>query len=247
MATEPDAKRPRLNFSEESEDGGPAQVAIDPKIAQYAMTASNRKLLSEQCGMRLVTWDASSGMASLYGSAEQVKACARVIARVASHCSWGISEDKVSRIIKPRKVEAVVIRLAPLIETLPSFEKRLTTAIRQLTIGKEKGTNDLAIPDATISRQHCILEFDVSKGAVYIVDSSTNGTFLNGTRLPAKMSGKVILSHGDEILFKDSISNPEQDFGWMVNIDERIVKEEVNLTSHVPRRIIPPPTYVNPK
>ena len=36
-----------------------------------------------------------------------------------------------------------------------------------------------------------------------IIDCSTNGTYLNGLRLPPKTTGKVLLSHGDELLLQD--------------------------------------------
>lgn len=114
--------------------------------------------------------------------------------------------------------------------------KKLTAGNCQLTIGKEKGTNDLAIQDGAISRKHCIIEFDVNKGAVYVIDASTNGTFLNGIRLPAKMSGKVMLSHGDDLVLKDAKVDPAQEFGWVINITELWEGKEIILQA--PRRLL---------
>merc|ERR1719330_2086020 len=82
-------------------------------------------------------------------------------------------------------------------------------------MGKDK-VNDAIIMDEHISRQHCPLELDTAKGAVYIVDLSTNGTFLNGKRLPSKRQGKVMLSHGDSLMLKDPLQDPG--FGYIVNI-----------------------------
>lgn len=229
MAEEPEAKRVRLDPSER----GSKEIAIDPQVAQHLMTPKNLKLLLEVCGTEL-NYNAHNGMADIFGSPEQVKACVKVLARIQSHCSWGANEDKVSRIIKPKKVEAVLVRLSPM-GVLPSIQKRLNESTTQLTIGKEK-TNDLVIPDPHVSRQHCLIEFDITKGAVYIIDMSTNGSFLNNNRLPTKMSGKVILSHADDLVIKDQEKDPAREFGWIVNIEEIAVKEEVVLKA--PRRLL---------
>lgn len=52
-----------------------------------------------------------------------------------------------------------------------------------LAIGRQPtGTNKIAIPEVKgLSRQHASI--DSSEGAIYITDSSTNGTFVNGKRL----------------------------------------------------------------
>lgn len=231
MTYEPEAKRARLDPDRAGPTGN---IPLSPKIAAHVMTLQNKKLLLEQCGTT-VEWDATTEKALLWGSSEQVKSCIRVLNRISSHCTWGSSEDKVSRIIKPRKVEAVLVRLSPM-GRLPSHEKRLTASTPQLTIGKEKGANDVFVADNAVSRQHCILEFDLSKGAVYVLDTSTNGTYLNGVRLPQKMTGKVILSHGDDLVLKDLKTDPAQEFGWIVNIEEITVGKEVILQA--PRRLL---------
>ena len=95
---------------------------------------------------------------------------------------------------------------------------------------------DVCVKDDLVSRQHCILELDVQRGAVYIIDTSTNGTFLNGTALPAKSSSKVLLSHGDDLVLKGPQHDPNREFGWVVNISEMVVKEQEELQA--PRRIV---------
>merc|ERR1711948_51867 len=120
--------------------------------------------------------------------------------------------------------------------TLRSFEKTLNLSSPIVSIGKEK-TNDLVINDPIISRVHVVLELDPDRGAVYAIDCSTNGTFLNGVRLPSKTVGKVLIQHGDELLFKDPATG-EQEFGYIVNIQEMNVKDETKLTA--PRRILTP-------
>merc|ERR1712060_568360 len=88
---------------------------------------------------------------------------------------------------------------------------------KKLTLGKGS-ENDVVIPDELVSRRHCELEFH--KGCVYVCDVSTNGTFLNGRRLPQKKGSKnkVLVTHGDELLFK----SPDRDgeFGYMVNLKQ---------------------------
>merc|ERR1711948_159330 len=108
--------------------------------------------------------------------------------------------------------------------TLRSFEKTLNLSSPIVSIGKEK-TNDLVINDPIISRVHVVLELDPDRGAVYAIDCSTNGTFLNGIRLPSKQLGKVLISHGDDLTFKDPASG-DQEFGYVVNLNDLHVKAD---------------------
>mmetsp|Transcript_18125 Transcript_18125/g.58737 ORF Transcript_18125/g.58737 Transcript_18125/m.58737 type:complete len:108 (+) Transcript_18125:206-529(+) len=94
----------------------------------------------------------------------------------------------------------------------------LTEGRPQMSIGSE-ASNTLRIKGATVSRTHAVVELEQRKGAVYVCDMSTNGTFLNGRRLPPKASGKVMLSHGDELLFQDPTAPGGHEFGYMVNIE----------------------------
>merc|ERR1711920_21675 len=96
-------------------------------------------------------------------------------------------------------------------------EKMFGAKETKMTIGKDK-KNDVVITDQVVSRQHCCLSFDEGKGAVYVTDLSTNGTFLNGTRLPSKKLGKVLLSHGDELLLHNPASS-NAEFGYIVNLN----------------------------
>merc|ERR1712113_1031962 len=120
--------------------------------------------------------------------------------------------------------------------TLRSAQKTLNAATPMMSIGKDK-QNDVSINDPIISRQHCVLELDPDRGSVYAIDCSTNGTFLNGIRLPSKTVGKVLLSHGDELLLKDPTSG-EQEFGYIVNLNELNVRPHVKLEA--PRRLLTP-------
>lgn len=229
---EPRVQTTAMDFSKLSRDVDPTVVEVQRELVEYLMTTEHRKLLMEETGAN-VEWAPGEAKVLLTGSAEQVKKAQRLLARVMMHCRWGYSEAKVRRLLKPRGVESVKLRLSPM-NTLRPFQKSLSSSAPVLTIGKEK-TNDAVINDALISRQHCLLELDEDRGAVYILDCSTNGTFLNGTRLPSKTVGKVMLSHGDEVLLKDP-GGGDQEFGYIVNIEELHVREEVKLEA--PRRLL---------
>ena len=58
------------------------------------------------------------------------------------------------------------------------------------------------------------IELDIERRGVYVIDASTNGTFLNGRKLPPKQSAKVLLIHGDEL----NLHGPTSEFGFMVNL-----------------------------
>jgi len=205
---------------------------IPKGLVDCLMTPEHRQLLTEETGA-CAEWAPDEGKVLLTGSAEQVKRAQRLLSRVTTHCHWGKSETKVRRLLKPKIVESVQCRLSPM-NTLRPAEKLLSGSRPLLTIGKDKG-NDAVIQDALVSRAHCVVELDAERGAVYILDCSTNGTFLNGIRLPSKQLGKVLLSHGDELLLKDPLSG-EQEFGYIVNLNELHVRPDVKLEA--PRRLL---------
>lgn len=192
-------------------------VKIPDKIQGAFMTVGNKELLAEQSGC---TVEFDKGKVLLWGSPEQINVAQQSVKRVSTHCMWGVSEDKIARILKPKSLDGVKIVMSPMGVNLKPFERSLSMKQLQVSIGKDKKINHLAINDAQVSRQHCIIELDLQRGAVYVMDMSTNGTFLNGTRLPGKGSGKVLLSHGDDLVFKDRIHDPSSDFGYIINIIE---------------------------
>eukprot|EP00747_Dinoflagellata_sp_TGD_P130839 gnl/TRDRNA2_/TRDRNA2_174884_c0_seq11.p1 gnl/TRDRNA2_/TRDRNA2_174884_c0~~gnl/TRDRNA2_/TRDRNA2_174884_c0_seq11.p1 ORF type:complete len:295 (-),score=50.46 gnl/TRDRNA2_/TRDRNA2_174884_c0_seq11:150-1034(-) len=212
--------------------GPSTSLRVPKEIVAHLMTEQSRELLKKQCGAD-VEWDLDDCTVLFYGSADQQNAAMRLVQRVSTHCLWGSSEDKVMRLLKPKHAESVLVRLSPMINTLKPAEKMLSGAEGRttLTIGKEK-TNDVQIKDPIISRQHCVLEFDPVRGSVYAIEYSTNGTFLNGKRLPPRTSGKVLLSHGDEMMFKDPATNRQVEFGYVININEIAVKVEADMGSY---------------
>lgn len=196
------------------------------------MTPEHRRMLAEESGSG-VEWAPGKAKVLLTGSAEQVKRAERLLARVMMHSRWGYSEAKVGRLLKPRKAHSVLCRLSPM-NTLKALERVMSPQQPMISIGKDK-SNDVTIRDALISREHCVLELDEERGAVYVLDCSTNGTFLNGVRLPKQTVGKVLLSHGDELLLKDPASGGHE-FGYIVNLNELSMKPETKLEP--PRRIL---------
>lgn len=197
--------------------GQSADVTIEPEaLVEYLMMPQHQRLVSEDTGADL-EWFPAQNLVRLSGSAEQVKSAQRLLARVMVHCRWGCSESKTKRLLRPPKVDSIFCRLSPM-NTLTPVEKALSIAEPVLTIGKDK-SNSAVVNDALVSRVHVRLEFDAKKGGVYVADCSTNGTFLNGVRLPQRKAGSVLLSHGDELLLKDPAGG-DAEFGYMVNLKD---------------------------
>lgn len=98
-----------------------------------------------------------------------------------------------------------------LVLVLPDGSKRFVVrpqvSVRGMTIGRQGG-NDLVKPDVDltelnageygVSRIHATFLYDGRTHTLYVADlGSTNGTVLNGMRLPPKM--RTVLRHGDEL------------------------------------------------
>jgi len=228
---EPRVQTTPMDFSRMTQQTPVKSVPIPKELAQYLMTPEHRQILTEESGAD-VEWAPDEGQVDLRGSAEQVKKAQRILQRVVTHCHWGRSEDKVKRLLRPEILESVVVRLSPM-NTLRPAEKILNMG-NTMSIGKDK-TCDTVIPEAVVSRVHCILELDQERGAVYILDCSTNGTFLNGRRLPGKQAGKVLLSHGDELLLKYP-NTGDGEYGYIVNLNVLHTRANVKLVA--PRRLL---------
>lgn len=229
---EPSVETKRMDFTRLSRTAPSRAVPVPKDLVEYLMTPEHRQLLTEESGAD-VEWVPDDRQVDLRGSAEQVRRATRLIQRVVMHTRWGKSDEKVRRLLRPRIIESTICRLSPM-NTLRPIEKLLSGPSPLLSIGKDR-QNDAVIPDPIISRHHCIIELDSERGAVYAIDCSTNGTYLNGLRLPSKHAGKVLLSHGDELLFKDPGAG-EPEFGYIVNLNELHVRAETRLEA--PRRLL---------
>jgi len=226
-----------MSFSKMSQDGQQSRdVSVGKRLVEHLMTPEHRQLLTEETGAE-GEWVPEEAKVKLQGSAEQLKRAGRLLARVEMHCHWGSSESKVRRLLRRQQVQSVLCRLSPMtVDKLFPAEKMFGGKETKMSIGKDK-RNDVVIQDSVVSRHHCLLSFDAAKGAVYVTDLSTNGTFLNGTRLPSKKLGKVLLSHGDELLLKDP-KQGDMEFGYICNLKEVRVRPDVKLDA--PRRLIAP-------
>jgi len=205
-------------------DAGPDRVerklAIPEAQIPYVMTVATKQAISEATGAE-IQWEPPC--TRIIGTGVQAAKAEKMLLRVTKHCLWGASGEKVAALLRPfreggEKNEASIrLRLTPM-SNLKAFELALTGAKRTVKVGKG-AENDIVVPDALVSRKHCVLSFERHSGSLYVYDHSTNGTFLNGKRLPGKKSGKVILMHGDELLLK----NPEHgdgEFGYIVNVQQ---------------------------
>ncbi|CAJ1352071.1 unnamed protein product [Effrenium voratum] len=181
------------------------------------MTPSTRELLLEVTGAYDIEWVKQKRSIQVTGTAAQLEKAEKALQRVVAHCNWGATEAKIRSILRPRlDYKSARIRLASMAPTLKDFTKTLTSDKATFSIGTDP-TSALRVKGPLVSRSHAVVEFQPDKGSVYVVDTSTNGTFLNGKRLPPKASAKVMLSHGDELLLQDPSQGAE--FGYMVNVE----------------------------
>jgi len=150
--------------------------------------------------------------------------------RIAYHCQWGCSTAKVGALLTERPAKlttTMVVRLAATSSRLPSFEAKLNVRSPKLRIGSQAGECQLVLEGVTgVSRKHCTITYEPEKGSCYVQDLSTNGTYLNGKRLPrppykTPTDARVRIFHGDELLFKLRADDGEE-LGYVINLLELI-------------------------
>lgn len=231
VASEPKVDPVLMDFSKVNKDMPTSHVDVQKTLVPKLMTLEHKKLLADESGAN-VYWQPEDAKVLLSGSVEQIQRAEKLLARVTVHCRWGCTMPKIRQLLKPIQVESVLVRLSPMDKLKPA-KKMLTANHPLLSIGKETG-NDMVIVDSVMSRRHCMLQLQEDRG-VYIIDCSTNGTFLNGVRLPGKEHGKVLLSHGDELLFKDP-AGEQKEFGYIINLEVIHAKREALLEA--PRRLL---------
>jgi len=81
----------------------------------------------------------------------------------------------------------------------PTVGEKYPLDAQEVSIGRD-AVNSIAINDAEVSRRHARLEL---RGSAYVIQDlgSTNGTFINGTRI----SGMQVLNPGDTVAFGEGI------------------------------------------
>jgi len=101
----------------------------------------------------------------------------------------------------------------------------LTNKVRKLRIGTQGGACQMVVEGIPgLSRKHCTITFEPEKGACYVQDLSTNGTYFNGKRLPRPpyknpQDARVRVFHGDELFFRLRSGDAEE-LGYVINLHE---------------------------
>lgn len=194
---------------------------IPENQVESLLTSSTKQAIIDESGLQEVILDTLKRKISVVGTARQIEKASILLQRVTTHCRWGVNAPKIQAILRPRTTLSVArCTLSPMMTSLKRFSTSLTFARPTMSIGTDKG-NSLVIRGPLVSRVHAQLEFVPTKGIVYVVDLSTNGTWLNGHRLPEKGSAKVVLWHGDELLLAspNAAQNDGGEFGYIANIE----------------------------
>lgn len=55
----------------------------------------------------------------------------------------------------------------------------------EVILGSDRGSVSIFVAGERVSRQHCRIYFDAAQGFYYVMDVSTNGTYVNGQRIQA--------------------------------------------------------------
>ena len=70
-------------------------------------------------------------------------------------------------------------------------------ASRKITIGRSASVAELVVDEMHVSSKHCELYYSAVEHLFYIQDFSTNGTYLNGSRL--RKGSMVTAKAGDQL------------------------------------------------
>lgn len=106
----------------------------------------------------------------------------------------------------------------------------------QLFVGRECGgisePRRLVIPDPEISRTHLEIRLDAASDQAFVIDTSTNGTLLNGMRLESAVP--LPIRPGDEIRIGDvALTFRSQRFTAITGIVEGRTRTRISLASMV--------------
>lgn len=111
--------------------------------------------------------------------------------------------------------------MEPLKPGLPEYEKVLGEARQLVTIGSARGKVDICVHNDATSKRHAVLALVGIQNelALAVSDHSTNGTWVNDQRVPAK-DKRFRIRTGDRLLVKDP--GVEPDVGWKVDIGNAV-------------------------
>lgn len=93
---------------------------------------------------------------------------------------------------------ALTLRIRPFELLAPGQPAQQTLDRGRLRIGRGSD-NDWVLPDPqrTISKHHCVIE--ATTDGAWVVDTSTNGVFVNNADQPIGPSGQQPLRNGDRL------------------------------------------------
>lgn len=212
----------------ESEESKQTVLRMPASLQESLLHPDNMGLLLARTGLQSAMLN-DDGMVVLRAASQKMltKALGH-FRRVAYHCQWGCNKGKVAALLTDRParpVQTMVVRLAATSSRLQSFEFRLNQKTQKLRIGTQAGACQMVVEGIPgLSRKHCTITFEPEKGACYVQDLSTNGTYFNGKRLPRPpykrpQDARVRVFHGDELFFKLRVDDGEE-LGYVINLLE---------------------------
>eukprot|EP00931_Biecheleriopsis_adriatica_P027500 TRINITY_DN16540_c0_g1_i1.p1 TRINITY_DN16540_c0_g1~~TRINITY_DN16540_c0_g1_i1.p1 ORF type:complete len:555 (-),score=118.65 TRINITY_DN16540_c0_g1_i1:91-1755(-) len=213
---------------EPKEEVAETTLKMPTRLSECLLAPENHPKLLTRTGLLSAHLNEEKHVVLRAPSRKQLTKVLGQLRRVAWVCQWGCSVAKVGALLaeKPAKpVNSMVIRLAPTSSRLQSHDARLNAKMKKLRIGTQAGPGMLVLDGISgLSRKHCTITFEPEKSACYVQDLSTNGTYLNGKRLPRPpyknpTDARVRLFHGDELMFKLRTDDAEE-LGYVVNLLE---------------------------
>jgi hypothetical protein len=211
---------------DQKEEAAETTLKMSSRLSESLLDPANESKLLSRTGLLSVSLNQEKHVVLRAPSRKTLQKALGQLKRVAYHCQWGCSAAKIGALLseKPAKpVHTMVLRLAATSSRLPSHEAKLNNKFRKLRIGTQVSDCQLVLEGiAGISRKHCTITFEPEKGTCYVQDLSTNGTYLNGKRLPRPpyknpTDARVRLFHGDELMFKMRADETEE-MGYVVNL-----------------------------
>lgn len=170
------------------EDPAETTLKMPTRLTDCLMEPENLAKLLAKTGLLSATLNQEKHLILRAASRKQLQKTLGQLRRIAWACQWGCSSSKVGALLdgKPAKaVNSMVLRLAATSSRLSSHDAKLNAKMRKIRLGTQAGTGMLVLEGIPgLSRKHCTITFEPEKGACYVQDVSTNGTYLNGKRLP---------------------------------------------------------------
>eukprot|EP00933_Yihiella_yeosuensis_P023566 TRINITY_DN18354_c0_g2_i4.p1 TRINITY_DN18354_c0_g2~~TRINITY_DN18354_c0_g2_i4.p1 ORF type:complete len:632 (-),score=175.09 TRINITY_DN18354_c0_g2_i4:192-2087(-) len=217
-----------IKLQADKSDAAETVLKMQSRLAESLLDPSNEPKLLAKTGLLSAHLNEEKHVVLRAPSRKALQKALGQLKRVAYHCQWGCSVTKVNALLSERPakpINTMVLRLAATSSRLLSHEERLTLKNRKLRIGSQAGECQLVVEGIQgVSRKHCTVTLEPEKGACYVQDLSTNGTYLNGKRLPRPpyknpSDARLRLFHGDELLFKTRSEDGEE-LGFVVNLLE---------------------------